>query len=453
VSFAEAGLRTVGIDLDERRVAMINRGESPVSDVTHDRVARLVAPTARAKRHSANGHSVSGALVSGASVNGHSAAGLLSATTDYNLLFGVDAVVICVPTPLTTTKDPDVSAITAAAEEVAQRLHPRMLVVLESTTYPGTTEELMLPRLCEAPFRQNDGLVFDHPRHDRPFVPGEDFFLAFSPERIDPGRIDWTVRNTPKVIGGVTPQCLEAARALYACAVETIVPVSLPRTAEMVKLLENTFRALNIALANEMAIMCERLGIDVWEVIEAAKTKPFGYMPFYPGPGLGGHCIPLDPHYLAWKLRTLDYSARTIQLASEINHSMPGYVAGKVADALNDGGKAFRGSRVLVLGVAYKPNIGDMRESSALDLIKILLEKGTDVVFHDPYASVIRVGDLTLESIDLTEATLREADCVVIHTNHNTYDWDWVLEHSNIIIDTRNATVGHPKIHAKVIKL
>jgi UDP-N-acetyl-D-glucosamine dehydrogenase len=311
----------------------------------------------------------------------------------------------------------------------------------------------MLPRLCEAPFRQNDGLLFDQPPNDVPFVPGEDFFLAFSPERIDPGRTDWTVRNTPKVIGGVTPKCLEAARALYACAVETTVPVSLPRTAEMVKLLENTFRALNIALANEMAIMCDRLGIDVWEVIDAAKTKPFGYMPFYPGPGLGGHCIPLDPHYLAWKLRTLDYSARTIQLASEINHGMPGYVAGKVADALNDGGKAFRGSRVLVLGVAYKPNIGDMRESSALDLIKILLEKGTDVVFHDPYASRIKVGDLTFESIDLTEATLRDADCVVVHTNHNTYDWDWVMEHSDIIIDTRNATAGHPQNHAKVIKL
>jgi UDP-N-acetyl-D-glucosamine dehydrogenase len=480
VSFAEAGLRTVGIDLDERRVAMINRGESPVSDVAHERVSRLVAAKRRSNGteqatnghhkngHAGNGHATNGHATNGHGANGHAtngrasndhrtngqgSAGLLSATTDYDLLYGVDAVVICVPTPLTTNKDPDVSAITSAADEVAQRLHPGMLVVLESTTYPGTTEELMLPRLCAAPLGTTDGLLFDEPVGDRCFLPGEDFFLAFSPERIDPGRTDWTVRNTPKVVGGVTPRCLEAARALYACAVEQTVPVSLPRTAEMVKLLENTFRALNIALANEMAIMCDRLGIDVWEVIEAAKTKPFGYMPFYPGPGLGGHCIPVDPHYLAWKLRTLDYSARTIQLASEINHAMPGYVASMVGEALNDKGKAFRGSRVLVLGVAYKPNVGDMRESPALDLIKVLLQKGADVVFHDPYASRIRVSDQVLDSIELDEAALAEADCVVVHTNHATYDWSWVMEHSAIVIDTRNATAGIAKNGAKVVKL
>jgi UDP-N-acetyl-D-glucosamine dehydrogenase len=414
---------------------MINLGDSPISDVTGERMSRLVLPSAVPS-------SKASSLVR-----------LLSATTDYDLLYGVDAVVICVPTPLNDNKDPDVSAITAAADEVALRLQPGMLVVLESTTYPGTTEELMLPRLCQAPLGAGGGILFEDGAGDRSFTAGEDFFLAFSPERIDPGRKDWTVYNTPKVIGGVTENCLTAARALYSCAVERTVPVTLPRTAEMVKLLENTFRALNIALANEMAIMCERLGIDVWEVIAAAKTKPFGYMPFYPGPGLGGHCIPVDPHYLAWKLRTLDYSARTIQLASEINQAMPGYVASMITDALNDCGLPMRGSRVLVLGVAYKPDVGDLRESSALDLIKVLMRKGVDVAFHDPYVAQLRVGDRLLDCIELDEKALERADCVIIHTNHSSYDWSWVVEHSQVVIDTRNATAELGLKSTKVVKL
>ena len=291
------------------------------------------------------------------------------------MLFDVDAVIICVPTPLSSTKDPDMSFIISAADEIARRLHSGMLVVLESTTYPGTTEEIVLPRLQRVKI-QRSGLQV-----------GEDFFLAFSPERIDPGRTDWTVHTTPKVIGGTTSKCLEVAKTLYETAIQTIIPVSMTKTAEMVKLLENTFRAVNIALINEVAIMCDRLGVDVWEVIEAAKTKPFGYMPFYPGPGLGGHCIPIDPHYLSWKLKTLNYNARFIELAEEINFSMPHYVLGKIADALNEDGKPVRGSRILVLGAAYKADVGDLRESPSLDLLQLLREKGADVAYNDPYVS------------------------------------------------------------------
>jgi UDP-N-acetyl-D-glucosamine dehydrogenase len=320
-----------------------------------------------------------------------------------------------------------------------------MLVVLESTTYPGTTEEILLPRFEQAI------AIGGHDR--KPMIAGQDFFLAFSPERIDPGRTDWTVQTTPKVIGGVTKNCLDAAQAVYHCAMERTVAVSLPRTAEMVKLLENSFRAVNIALANEMAQMCERLGVDVWEVIEAAKSKPFGFMPFYPGPGLGGHCIPVDPHYLAWKLRALNFPARTIQLAAEINFAMPAYVVNKITDALNQQGRSLNGSTIFILGLAYKPDIGDVRESPSLELLELLHQRGAHVHYHDPYVPHITHHNTTLHCTELTETTLHHADCVVIATHHTSYNWHTITTHSRLIIDTRNATAHIHNPHAHIIKL
>lgn len=398
VAFAEAGFRVVGLDINQAVVDTLNRGESHISDVPTGTIRRLVN------------------------------AGSFSATTGYDVLSEVDAIIICVPTPLSKTKDPDLSFVIAGVDNIAERLQPGMLVVMESTTYPGTTEELILPRLEQA--------------NGRPHQAGADFFLAFSPERIDPGREDWMVHNTPKVIGGITPNCLAVAQALYECAIEQVVPVSSPRAAEMVKLLENTFRAVNIGLVNEVALMCDRLDIEVWEVIDAAKTKPFGFMPFYPGPGLGGHCIPIDPEYLAWKLKTLNYNARFIQLAAEINFGMPEYVRNKIVDALNDDGKALKNARVLLLGVAYKENVSDLRESPALDIIHLLQAKGADVRYHDPYVPHLNQEDIVLSSSELCPDTLQEADCVVITTAHHDYDWSWVIKNSRLIIDTRNATKG-----------
>ncbi|MFQ5344100.1 MAG: nucleotide sugar dehydrogenase, partial [Anaerolineae bacterium] len=400
----------------------------------------------------------------------------LFATTDYDALHNADAAIICVPTPLGKTKDPDMSYIIAATDEIARRLHPGMLIVLESTTYPGTTEELILPRLegageqgsrgageqrrggdgetgregaAEASEPRSSQLTIDN----SPLTVSKDFFLAFSPERIDPGRKDYTIRNTPKVIGGVTPACTAVAQALYETAIERVAPVSSPRVAEMVKLLENTFRAVNIALVNEVAIMCDRLGIDVWEVIEAARTKPFGFMTFYPGPGLGGHCIPIDPQYLAWKLKTVNYNARFIQLAGEINFGMPQYVLGKIADGLNEAGKPLKGSRVLILGVAYKAGVSDLRESPALDLIHLLQEKGADVAYHDPYVPRFDVDDLAMTGVSLNRHALRTADCVVITADHSSYDWEWVVENSRLVVDTRNATRDVRAGGARVVKL
>ena len=418
VAFAEAGFRVAGIDVNQQRVDAINRGQSYVSDVPSEQLAPLV-----------------GTVTSDQSS--------LFATTDYDALHAADVAIICVPTPLGKTKDPDMSYIIAATDAIGRRLHPGMLVVLESTTYPGTTEELILPRL------QSSQLTIDN----SPLTVGEDFFLAFSPERIDPGRKDWTIRNTPKVIGGVTPACTAVAQALYETAIERVVPASSPRVAEMVKLLENTFRAVNIALVNEVAIMCDRLGIDVWEVIEAARTKPFGFMTFYPGPGLGGHCIPIDPQYLAWKLKTVNYNARFIQLAGEINFGMPQYVLGKIADALNEAGQPLNGSRVLILGVAYKAGVGDLRESPALDLIHLLQEKGADVAYHDPYVPRFDVDGLAMACVGLDRDALHTADCVVITTDHSAYDWEWVVQNSRLIVDTRNATRGVPAGGARVVKL
>jgi UDP-N-acetyl-D-glucosamine dehydrogenase len=405
--FAEAGYTVTGIDPDLRKVEALCRGESYIRDVPTGQVSRLVN------------------------------AGRLRATTDYASLARADAVSICVPTPLRKFGDPDLSYILLATESLAKYIHTGMVVVLESTTYPGTTRELLLPK-----FTEGNSLVV-----------GEDFFLAFSPERVDPGREDWTTYNTPKVVGGITPACGEVAVAWYQQALEKVVPVSSSESAEMSKLLENTFRMINIGLVNEMAIMCDRLGIDVWEVIEAAATKPFGFMKFTPGPGLGGHCIPIDPLYLSWKLRTLQYTARFIELASEINTGMPRYVVGKVQDALNEHGKPIKGSQVLVLGAAYKPDVDDLRESPALDVIGLLLQKGARVEYHDPYIPNIQHDNWRLQSVPDIEKAAIMADCVVIITNHSIYDYSGLLEEAKLIVDTRNALGDAGRTNSKVVRL
>jgi UDP-N-acetyl-D-glucosamine dehydrogenase len=358
------------------------------------------------------------------------AEGKLEASSDFARLAECDAVIICVPTPLGKTKDPDLSMVVDAAKAIAERLRPGQLVVLESTTYPGTTEELILPLLTA-----------------RGLTVGESFFLAFSPERVDPGNARFNTRNTPKIIGGVTPTCARVAQSLYSRAVETVIPVSSTQTAEMVKLLENTFRSVNIGLVNEVALMCDRLGVDVWEVIEAAASKPFGFMPFYPGPGLGGHCIPIDPLYLSWKLKTLNYRARFIELAGEVNSGMPDYVCEVVADALNDREKSVKGSRVLVLGVTYKRDIEDVRESPALDIIKVLEGKGARVGYNDPYVPELQLDHSVMRSSDLIPS-VRAADVVVIVTDHTSYPYREIVEAAPVVVDTRNATKGirSPKI-------
>jgi UDP-N-acetyl-D-glucosamine dehydrogenase len=389
--FAEAGFRVTGLDLDQHRMDLLNEGRSYIGDVPSDQVARLTEQ------------------------------GLLEGTTDFSVLTELDAISICVPTPLGQTRDPDVSYIAEATEELAQHLRAGQLVVLESTTYPGTTREIILPRLEET------GLKV-----------GEDFFLAFSPERVDPGREDWTTQNTPKVLGGITPWCLDVASSLYGSAIDTVVPVSSPEAAEMVKLLENTFRAVNIGLANEVLLMCDKLGLDAWEVIEAASTKPFGFMKFTPGPGLGGHCIPIDPHYLSWKLRTLNYNAKFIELAGEVNTSMPSYWVRKTQDALNNVGKSVNGSTVLVLGVAYKKDVNDIRESPAIDILLLLEEMGAEVKYHDPYLPSFDYDGLAMTSIVDLDAGLTAADAVVIATDHSDYDARHITELAGVVVDTRH---------------
>ena len=430
VSFAQAGYQVTGIDLDQRKIDAINRGESYIGDVASATLAPLI--------RSANG--LATAVVAQSSHSGQATAlepsqittavgsalarrGSLRATNDYSVLAECDAVSICVPTPLNKTGDPDVSYILSATEQIARQLHRGMTVVLESTTYPGTTTEVMLPRLAE----NGQGLRV-----------GEDFFLAFSPERVDPGRTDWTTRNTPKVIGGVTPACLEVATAYYSAAIERLIPVSSPDAAEMVKLFENTFRSVNIGLANELLLMCDKLELDAWEVLEAAATKPFGFMKFTPGPGLGGHCIPIDPQYLSWKLRTLAYNARFIELASEINTEMPRHWVQKVQDALNNVGRAVKGSRILVLGVAYKKNVDDMRESPALDIIHLLEEKGAHVYYHDPHVPSFHHEGMEMVGVTDLDVALSMSDCVVIATDHDAYHWDEVARKGALIVDTRH---------------
>ena len=407
VVFAEAGFHVTGIDPDKRKVDCIARSESHIQDVPSEQVARLVK------------------------------SGRLKATTDFAVLKEMDAVSVCVPTPLRKTGDPDLSFIVNATDELAKYMHPKMVVVLESTTYPGTTREILLPKLGT----------------EKGLEVGKDFFLAFSPERVDPGRKDWTTLNTPKVIGGITPACSEVASVWYAQALQTVVPVSSAEVAEMAKLLENTFRMINIGLVNEMALMCDRLGVDVWEVIEAAATKPYGFMKFTPGPGLGGHCIPIDPLYLSWKLRALNYTARFIELASEINTNMPRYVVTKVQDGLNDQGKALKGSQVLVLGAAYKPDIDDLRESPALDVMGLLKQKGAEVSYHDPFIPSLRHEGLQLDSVPDLMAAVRRADCVVIVTNHSSYDYVKMLQEARLMVDTRNALGSLGRDHPKVVRL
>jgi UDP-N-acetyl-D-glucosamine dehydrogenase len=402
VELAHAGFRVTGIDVDEDRVRRLMAGTSYIQDVPTKDVRELVR------------------------------AGMLEATTDFSVLRRCDAVNVCVPTPLSKQRDPDVSYIVAATEQVAKYLHPGMLVILESTTYPGTTDELILPMLAAKGRKA-----------------GRDFFLAFSPERVDPGNPKFNTRNIPKVVGGVTPACTDVAATLYRQRLERVVPVSSTQVAEMVKLLENTFRSVNIGLVNELALMCARLKIDVWEVIEAAATKPFGFMPFYPGPGLGGHCIPIDPFYLSWKARASGFEARFIELAGYVNGQMPERVVDLVAETLNRRGKAVRGSRVLVLGVAYKADIDDTRESPSLDIMETLRERGARIEYHDPYVPGLKFAGRRLTSVPLTPAQLKRFDCVVIATAHKDIPYKTVLRHARGVVDTRNALKGarSPKVN------
>src|SRR5438093_3385074 len=404
VEFAQAGFHVVGVDVDPERVRRLQAGESYIRDVPTGDVRALVR-------------------------SGH-----LRATSDFAELKRADAVNVCVPTPLSKQRDPDMSFVLAAAGQVARHLRRGMLVILESTTYPGTTEELILPLL------EKTGLKV-----------GRDFFLAFSPERVDPGNPQYSTRNIPKVVGGVTPACTAVAVQLYRQRLEHVVPVSRPEVAEMVKLLENTFRSVNIGLVNEIALMCKRLGIDVWEVIEAAATKPFGFMPFYPGPGLGGHCIPIDPFYLSWKARASGFEARFIELAGNINGQMPAHVVDLVAESLNGRGRAGRGSRVLVLGVAYKADVDDIRESPSLDIMQTLVDRGARVEYSDPFVPTLEFAGRKLRSLPLTAANLRRFDCVVIATAHRSFPYAAVLSHAQGIVDTRNALKGSRS--SKIVRL
>ncbi len=389
--FVRQGFYTYGIDIDPQKVSSLKKGKSYITDIQDTEIQEILDT------------------------------GLFHPGTSYTVLDDADAVIITVPTPLSKTRDPDISYVMAATESILAHLHRGQLVVLESTTYPGTTEELVKPKLEESGLQT-----------------GQDFYLAYSPERINPGDPIYRLPNTPKVVGGVDPDSTEVAVTLYRSIIQEVVPVSSAKVAEMVKLLENTFRSVNIALVNEMAIACNILGIDIWEVIEAAGTKPFGFMKFYPGPGIGGHCIPVDPHYLAWKLKTLNYNARFIELASEINTSMPRHIVTRVQDALNNVGRPIKGSRILILGVAYKRDINDIRESPALDIMEMLREKGADLYYHDPYVPIFYLGDDRYESVALDEEFLKTLDLAVIVTDHSDVPYDQIVRSGVLIFDTRN---------------
>jgi len=411
MEFAKAGFTVIGFDVSERVCAELSAGRSHIQDVPSSDVARFVD------------------------------AGTFVATTDPSRLKEADAISVAVPTPLSKTRDPDMSYVLAARDTVLAAAHPGLLIVLESTTYPGTTRELFQPHFEQAGY-----------------VIGESVFLAFSPERVDPGNPTYHTKNTPKVVGGITPGCTETAAALYQSCIDTVVPVSSTETAELVKLLENTFRAVNIGLVNEMAIVCDKLGVDVWEVIDAAATKPFGFMKFTPGPGIGGHCIPLDPHYLAWKMRTLNYKTRMIDLASEINSQMPAFVVEKVLLALNAERKSVNGARILVLGVAYKRNIDDVRESPALDVIRLLEAYGADVVYHDPFVPIIRADPHhgiahEMRCVALSSEELTRADAVVVVTDHRDVDYQFVLDQATLVVDARNVTRTATRTKARVVSL
>ena len=404
MEFVRAGFHVTGIDVDQEKVKKLNRGENYIQDVEDVSVANAVA------------------------IN------QLSATSDFSVIQNLDAISICVPTPLNKQKNPDISHINSVMKNMKDFIHHNMLIVLESTSYPGTTRELVLPKL------ESKGLRV-----------GYEFYLCFSPERVDPGNKKYKTANTPKVLGGITPNCGVMGELLYKTIVDEVVMVSSPESAEMVKLLENTFRAVNIGLANEVAIMCEKLGVDVWEVIDAAATKPFGFMKFTPGPGLGGHCIPIDPHYLSWKLKALDYNARFIQLAGEINTAMPLHMVGLVQEGLNQQRKSIRGSQILVIGVAYKKNVDDVRESPALDVMKLLENDGAELSFYDPYVSFVKLNGNGINGHkSLTEENLKNSDAVIIMTDHDQIDFQFIEENSDLIIDSRNVI---KKNQPHVIKL
>ena len=460
VAIANAGFRVTGIDICSQKVARLKRGISDVPDVTDAVLAPLIA------------------------------SGQVQVTTDYSVLRELDTVNICVPTPLGENRTPDMQCIVAAVQQIAKYLHTEQLVILESTTYPGTTEEIVLPTLachmeiaaqtsdegypamldlsCNLTSPQGKTKGRDAAEEGcspqfaclstdstEPIQVGRDFYLAFSPERIEPGNSTYFMTNTPKIVGGVTPKCTQVARTFYEQFINKTHAVSSPRTAEMVKLLENTFRSVNIGLINEVALICDRMDLDVWEIIDAAATKPFGFMPFYPGPGLGGHCIPVDPHYLSWKARTYQYHARFIELASEINSAMPKYVLDKISHALNLHRKPLNGSKLLILGVAYKKDVGDTRESPALEVIRLILDKKADFLYHDPYVPSLPLdGNLkTYRSEPLTAALVQSVDCVVILTDHGVIDYGWVVKHAPVVVDTRNATHTVQHGQEKIIKI
>lgn len=397
--FVENNISVIGFDISEDKVSKLKKGISYIQDISNDQIKSC------------------------------NATGKFTATTDFSELAHVDVVSICVPTPLRKTKDPDMSYIASAVNSISEYLQPGQLIILESTTYPGTTEELLQP-------------IFEK----KGFSIGENLYLAFSPERVDPGNASFSTKNTPKVVGGVTPNCTELACLTYNHAIDQTIPVSSPRTAELVKLYENTFRSVNIAMANEMALIANKLNIDVWEMISAAATKPFGFMPFYPGPGLGGHCIPIDPSYLSWKMKSLNYDARFIALAEQINTSMPSYVVKKIGIALNSIKKAINGSKILILGIAYKPNINDVRESPALDIIKQLTKFGANISYNDDFIPTVSVTkEIIMSSTNLSHLNYNDFDCVVIVTNHGYYDIEKIVSNSQLIVDTRNATKGISK--------
>ena len=406
IEFARTGFTVTGLDTSHEKVESLNQGRSPIADVTDAELQEMRA------------------------------AGRYSATTDFAVLAECDVAVICVPTPLRKTKDPDISYVMAAATEVSRRLHPGQLVVLESTTYPGTTEEILLPMFSEAAGKA-----------------GEDFFLAFSPERIDPANPKYKVRDIPKVVGGVTAECSRLAALLYRQIVPNALTVSSPRVAEMAKLYENVFRNVNIALANELALMCHRLGVDTREVIDAASTKPFGFMPFHPGPGVGGHCIGIDSAYLAWKMKLNGYDARFIHLAEEINQSMPARVVTMLSDALNKRQRSLNGAKVLALGVAYKPNVSDIRESPALEVIEQLKQRGAQVDYADPHVPSVALNGGRMSSVTADDARVKDADCVLILTDHSEFDYKRITGTASLVVDTRNATWGIPRSKAEVIRL
>jgi len=408
IRFGEERFPVVGFDIDPEKVRKLNRGESYIKHVPAEKIQRIRLSIA------------------------------FEATSDYSRLKEADAIIICVPTPLNKNKEPDMSYIEGTSVQIAHFMRRGQLISLESTTYPGTTREVLLPKF-----------------EKRGWKAGRDFFLVFSPEREDPGSPKFTTKNTPKIVGGITAECLAAGKLLYGRIVDRVIPVSSPETAEFAKILENTYRSVNIALVNELKILADKMDVDIWEVIEAAATKPFGFTPFYPGPGLGGHCIPIDPFYLAWKARELNFNTHFIELAGEINTNMPEYVVSKLIDALNHAEKCLKNAKLLVLGVAYKKNIDDMRESPAIEIIKLIRAKGAEVFYHDPYVPQLPKGrkhDLAMSSSPLTAAFLKTMDAVLIVTDHSTYDFDWIVKNAKLVIDTRNATKNVKRDRDKIVK-